>query len=223
MITYQHGTSAHVIHCESRFDRPVMVTFEHHGVKGQKWGIRRYQDYDGKYTQAGLKKYKAAENKYQNAKTISSRKAAKKAMKAAYKSLKKDYRADKGKEYVDKANAKYAKKTGLKEYKGQKDRLAIAKRSLTKDRVKSLAAAGTSLLLNARATQNLAGGFANAIGHAVTKSPKEARKATVKGTLFAAETVAAAAAVGYGAVKAIGWQRNRANVAEYEKHLNSKK
>lgn len=30
---------------------------EHHGIKGQKWGIRRYQNSDGSYTDAGRKRY----------------------------------------------------------------------------------------------------------------------------------------------------------------------
>lgn len=29
----------------------------HHGVKGQKWGVRRYQNEDGSLTEAGKKKY----------------------------------------------------------------------------------------------------------------------------------------------------------------------
>lgn len=29
----------------------------HHGVKGQKWGVRRYQYADGAYTPAGKKRY----------------------------------------------------------------------------------------------------------------------------------------------------------------------
>lgn len=29
----------------------------HHGIKGQKWGIRRYQNEDGSYTAAGKKRY----------------------------------------------------------------------------------------------------------------------------------------------------------------------
>lgn len=29
----------------------------HHGIKGQKWGIRRYQNEDGSLTAAGKKRY----------------------------------------------------------------------------------------------------------------------------------------------------------------------
>lgn len=29
----------------------------HHGIKGQKWGVRRYQNEDGSYTSAGRKRY----------------------------------------------------------------------------------------------------------------------------------------------------------------------
>ena len=29
----------------------------HHGIKGQKWGVRRYQNEDGSYTKAGRKRY----------------------------------------------------------------------------------------------------------------------------------------------------------------------
>lgn len=34
------------------------ITFYHHGVKGQKWGIRRYQNEDGSYTALGKKRIK---------------------------------------------------------------------------------------------------------------------------------------------------------------------
>lgn len=52
----------------------------HYGIKGMKWGVRRYQNYDGSYTKKGLERYRKAESDYENAKT----KAAE--TKSAYKS-----------------------------------------------------------------------------------------------------------------------------------------
>lgn len=34
----------------------------HHGIKGQKWGVRRYQYADGTYTPAGRKRYGVSQN-----------------------------------------------------------------------------------------------------------------------------------------------------------------
>lgn len=36
----------------------------HYGVKGMRWGIRRYQNYDGEYTRAGVRKYEDDLNAY---------------------------------------------------------------------------------------------------------------------------------------------------------------
>lgn len=36
----------------------------HHGIKGQKWGVRRYQYADGSLTPAGEKRYKNPSGKY---------------------------------------------------------------------------------------------------------------------------------------------------------------
>ena len=35
---------------------------KHHGIKGQKWGVRRFQNKDGSLTPAGKKKYGSKEN-----------------------------------------------------------------------------------------------------------------------------------------------------------------
>lgn len=40
----------------------------HHGIKGQRWGIRRFQNYNGTYTKKGLARYQKSVDAYNKAK-----------------------------------------------------------------------------------------------------------------------------------------------------------
>lgn len=55
---------------------------QHHGIKGQRWGVRRYRNYDGSYTKAGLKRYSQSLEKYEKADS-------------RYKKAKNDYKINK--------------------------------------------------------------------------------------------------------------------------------
>lgn len=108
----------------------------HHGIKGQKWGVRRYQNYDGQYTKAGLKRYRIAMNRYEkNERNFNATKAAykqgkaskhelklanrerrvsKRDVKKSYKDLKRDNQADRSqKMYTQGRVTSGAKKTAL--------------------------------------------------------------------------------------------------------------
>lgn len=40
----------------------------HYGILGMKWGVRRYQNEDGSYTQKGIQRYRKSKEKYKKAK-----------------------------------------------------------------------------------------------------------------------------------------------------------
>lgn len=97
----------------------------HHGVKGMKWGVRRYQNKDGSLTSAGRKRMglkdsvrktifksgssKAKKKKVKKAKEIDSYKAKKQAIKAKVKEESRKYRQEK-------ALKKYEERQKIKQY-----------------------------------------------------------------------------------------------------------
>lgn len=65
----------------------------HHGVKGQKWGVRRYQDFDGTRFAAGKKHRQLTDDKAARKEARAQAKAAKKAVRAERKAEKAERKA----------------------------------------------------------------------------------------------------------------------------------
>lgn len=113
----------------------------HHGIKGQRWGIRRYQNFDGSYTQAGLKRYYNSEKNYQTAKEH-------------YRTTKSNYKQGSATKYdvnVAKSDYKMAKQRMNKDYRHLKqDKLG--------DQGKNLYAQGRRITDNAAVTKAIVTG-----------------------------------------------------------------
>lgn len=113
----------------------------HYGVVGMKWGVRRYQNYDGTYTQAGLKKYYGQREKYD-------------AAKANYKATKASYKAG----TASKLDVNQAKGSMKEETRKLKDSYRHLKLDKMGDEGKRLYAQGERITYNNEAKQMIATG-----------------------------------------------------------------
>ena len=73
-------------------------TLSHHGIKGQKWGVRRFQNSDGSLTPAGEKRYGTKEERMRAREKSKEDRARSKELKSSLKSAKKAYEQQKLKE-----------------------------------------------------------------------------------------------------------------------------
>lgn len=76
----------------------------HHGIKGQKWGVRRYQNEDGSLTPEGMKRYGVDANGKMSEKGMGKR------LRDATKTALKDWKQEKGRTYQSSLDVEMWKK-----------------------------------------------------------------------------------------------------------------
>ena len=182
------------------------IYLEHHGIKGQKWGVRRYQNFDGSYTKAGLQRYYKSLDKYQQ-------------KKAEYKAIKKDKTKSKYEKQYAKGKMLEAKRRMNKDYKHLKyDKLG--------DEGKVLYAQGKRITENTRVTSflNKAGSAAitaSVLSYKYKDLIEDQLGISVDTKVSVALASAGAVAIGASAIKSVLDERPNKRLRAYYSHTSN--
>ena len=142
----------------------------HHGIKGQRWGVRRYQNDDGSLTAAGKERYGSSDSKSQSGNS----ERAKKIAKTVGVGLLAAGTVAAAAVYVSKHPEVVAKVGQMAKNSGAK----------VKDLSKNAVKKGSEYV--AKQLKNAATGFKEGINEGIKEAPKKAGKAIVTGVTMLA-------------------------------------
>ena len=112
----------------------------HHGIKGQKWGVRRYQNPDGSLTPAGMKYYNRIKKRDEKRRDIALNSQNRKKV-AKYSKYLTDEELQKRTERFK--NVDYIRQTPIKQYsEGQKFAIRMAEKAITAAAITTAAVIG---------------------------------------------------------------------------------
>lgn len=106
----------------------------HHGIKGQKWGVRRYQNDDGSLTPAGAKRYGVDKLDSSKNKDKISSMGEKKLIKKARREQARLYRRIEGRKMMDEEDAASEKNKRTEDYQRKKEEAMERGYKLQQDR-----------------------------------------------------------------------------------------
>ena len=185
----------------------------HYGVKGMKWGVRRYEKSGGSYTKAGVKRFNESSNTYDTAKSLY--KTLKKNKKEKGNSFDVDVAAsDGGKATIKVKDANQSIKTAKQMMKESKSKMKKDYKHLRQDKLadqgKDLYSRGYRITDNAGTKiLSLASAGATATGYLYANKIIDKKQAETLGSLSAA-----AGAIGVG-MKVVNYNKDRKLRAYY--------